>query len=196
VNIFFDGSLGLHRPYLASVPQNRQAVEKQVPLMLSQVKQYVAEMGITDNFYQQMVNTEPAQMVVYGTASDAELAEARKLGMPAWPSYTKLVPEYDPVYQEVEISYSARRHGVTTSEMRRREIDAEECYKRKDSFDCSQALLWGLSERVFRQRWENAQRCLFDDREKVFTLPKKDRRDHPLFIKWETCIRNIMSGGT
>jgi hypothetical protein len=127
VNIFFDGSLGLHRPYLASVPQNRQAVEKQVPLMLSQVKQYVAEMGITDNFYQQMVNTEPAQMVVYGTASDAELAEARKLGMPAWPSYTKLVPEYDPVYQEVEISYSARRHGVTTSEMRRREIDAEEC---------------------------------------------------------------------
>jgi hypothetical protein len=67
--------------------------------------------------------------------------------------------------------------------------------KRKDSFDCSQALLWGLSERVFRQRWENAQRCLFDDREKVFTLPKKDRRDHPLFIKWETCIRNIMSGG-
>jgi hypothetical protein len=95
------------------------------------------QMGITDNFYQQMVNTEPAQMVVYGTAiSDAELAEARKLGMPAWPSYKRLVPEYDPVYQEVEISYSARRYGVTTSEMRRREIDAEGCYKGKgtDSF--------------------------------------------------------------
>jgi hypothetical protein len=60
------GQLGLHRPYLASDPQSRQAVEKQVPLMLSQVRQYIVEMGITDNFYQQLVNTEPSQMAVYG----------------------------------------------------------------------------------------------------------------------------------
>jgi hypothetical protein len=76
--------------------------------MLSQVKQYVAEMGITDHFYQQMVNTEPEQMVIYGR-------------------YSKFVPEYDPVYQEVEIAYRARSYGVTTSEMRRREIAAQAC---------------------------------------------------------------------
>jgi hypothetical protein len=44
------GELGLHRPYLASSPQGRQAVEKQIPLMLSLVKQYIVEMNITDNF--------------------------------------------------------------------------------------------------------------------------------------------------
>ena len=56
----------MHRPYLASRPQSRQVVEKQIPLMLSEVKQYIAEMGITDNFYQQMMNTEPSQMAIYG----------------------------------------------------------------------------------------------------------------------------------
>jgi hypothetical protein len=115
------GQLGLHRPYLASTPQSREAVEKQVPLMLSQVKQYVPEMGITEHFYQQMVNTEPEQMVIYGR-------------------YSKFVPEYDPVYQEVEIAYRARSYGVTTSEMRRREIAAQACMK--DEFDdCGEPIL-------------------------------------------------------
>jgi hypothetical protein len=197
-----EGSLGLHRPYLASVPQSRQAVEKQVPLILSLVKEYVAEMGITDNFYQQMVNTEPSQMVVYGTDLDAELVEGRKaLGMPTWPSYKQLIPENDPVHQEVEISYAARWYGVTTSEMRQREIDAEVvCHERKDLIDrieCEGASKWGLSERVYRERWEKALvGCPFYDKEKVFALPKKERRDHPLWINRETCIRNIMSGGT
>src|ERR1700737_1956797 len=130
-----EGSLGLHRPYLASIPQKREIVEKQVPLMLSQVKQYVAEMGITDNFYQQMVNTEPAQMVVYYAM---DLAEGNAMGLPTRVNYTKLIPEYDPVYQEVETSYDARWYGVTTSEMRQREIDAEVCRARKgyDEYLC------------------------------------------------------------
>jgi hypothetical protein len=81
------GQLGLHRPYLASAPRSRQAVEKQVPLMLSAIKQYITEMGITDNFYEQMVNTEPSQMAIYDSDN-----------------YKKLVPEYDPVYQEIDIA--------------------------------------------------------------------------------------------
>jgi hypothetical protein len=194
------GSLGLHRPYLASVPQSRQAVEKQVQLMLAQVKQYVAEMGITDNFYQQMVNTEPSQMVVYGENLSAESAEASKrLGMPIWPSYTKLVPEYDPVYQEVQISYDGRWYGTTTSEMRQREIDAELCRKRKgaDSYDCEEALKWGLSERVYRERSTKARECQLDEDQKILlATPLKERRDHPLWIKRETCIRKIMLGGS
>jgi hypothetical protein len=96
------GELGLHRPYLASRPQSRQVVEKQIPLMLSEVKQYIAEMGITDNFYQQMMNTEPSQMAIYGpvhpTTSDGAAlptSDAKALGL-RWDSYRKLVPEYDP----------------------------------------------------------------------------------------------------
>src|SRR5262249_37668079 len=106
-----EGTLGLHRPYLASAPQDRQVLEKRVPIMLEQVRRYVAEMGVTDNFYQQMVNTEPSSMVLYG-------GKIQPLGMPKRQSYTKLVPEDDPVYQEIEISYNARFYGVTTAEMR------------------------------------------------------------------------------
>jgi hypothetical protein len=188
-----DGSVGLHRPYLASVPQSRQAVEKPVPLMLSQVKQYIAEMGITDNFYQQMVNTEPSQMLVY---HGMDLAEGNALGLPAQVSYEKLIPEYDPVYQEVQISYDARAFGVTTSEMRQRENDREGCERKHATYGC-QAILWGLSERVFGERVKKAQLCWIDDDRKVLqAMPKKERRDHPLWIKRETCIRNIMLGGT
>jgi hypothetical protein len=60
------GKLGLHRPYFASAPQSRQSVESKYPLLLSKVKNYVTEMGITDSFYQQMVNTEPSKMLIYG----------------------------------------------------------------------------------------------------------------------------------
>jgi hypothetical protein len=198
--------LGLHRPYLASAPQSRQTVEKQVPLMLSQVRQYVAEMGITENFYQQMVNTEPSQMVVYGNDSTAEDRELSKsLGIRTTPNnWKRLVPESDPVFQEVITSYSARERGVTTSEMRQREKDAWEagvCDKRKTAvsrFDCRLAIEWGLSERVYVERHKRARAvCWRDEDEKLLlTIPKKERRDHPVWIKRETCTRNIMLGGS
>jgi hypothetical protein len=167
------GQLGLHRPYLASVPQSRQAVEKQVPLMLSGIKQYITEMGITDNFYEQMVNTEPSQMVIYNSDN-----------------YVKLVPENDPVHQEIEIAYEARHYGASTSEMREREIDSEKC---RENFDCQLASLWGLSERAYRERYQNAKACRrADDFKLLLAMPKTKRRDNPLWIQWETCERNIM----
>ena len=51
------GELGLHRPYQVFALQSRQTNEKQLPRMLALIKQYVAEMGIAENFYDQMVNT-------------------------------------------------------------------------------------------------------------------------------------------
>ena len=177
VRINGGSELGLHRPYLASAPKSRQVIEEQVPVMLSLIKKYVAEMGITDNFYQQMVNTEPSQMVIY-----------------KWDS-TKLVPSYDPVYQEVSISYRARQYGVTTAEMRRRESDVDnKCYIiGMRSYPCSEAMLWGLSESVYLERAEKAMACIHDqDRKILDTVARKDRRDHPLWIKTETCFRNIM----
>ena len=50
--------------------------------MLSMLKTYINEMGITDNFYQQMVNTEPSRMAIY-----------------YWDDYANLVPEIDPVFR-------------------------------------------------------------------------------------------------
>ena len=174
------GQLGLHRPYLASAPQNRQAVEKQVPLMLSGIKQYITEMGITDSFYEQMVNTDPSRMVVYDSDN-----------------YEKLVPDNDPVHQEIEIAYEARHYGASTPEMRERERDSEKCRGRRLAseyyVECYNAALWGLSERVYRERYENAKACRrADDFKLLLAMPKTERRDNPLWIQWETCERNIM----
>lgn len=172
------GQLGLHRPYLASTPQSRQTVERQVPLLLSGIKQYIAEMGITDSFYEQMVNTEPSQMVIYNSDN-----------------YVKLVPENDPVNEEVEIAYQARHYGTSTSKMRERLHDSKGCDRlaASDYVICYNAALWGLSERVYRERYENAKACRrADDFKFLRAMPKKERRDNPLWIQWETCERNSM----
>lgn len=192
------GELGLHRPYLASAPQSRETIEMQIPLMLSLIRRYVAEMGITDDFYQKIVNTEPSQMLIF-TSED----------------YTGLVPEMDPVYQEVQTSYAARRYGVNTVEMRQRERDARECLinpkllgsspdvtdrskreleKSGHEWSCFEAVLWGLSEPDFLARAQKARECLRDDDDLKFllSLPERERRDHPLWIKREQCERNIM----
>jgi hypothetical protein len=171
------GQLGLHRPYLASAPQSRQAVEKQVPLMLSGIKQYINEMGITDSFYEQMVNTEPSQMVIYNSDD-----------------FVKLVPEDDPVHQEIDIADQARLYGATTSEMRDRLLDSKKCRMKDPNFVyCYDAALWGLSERVFRERYRNAEACKREEDFKILlAMPKTERREHPLWIQWETCARNSM----
>jgi hypothetical protein len=194
------GQLGLHRPYFGSAPKNRQALEKEVPLMLSQVRQYIAEMGITENFYQQMVNTEPSQMVVYGIPNTDSMEIRREVGIRTIVNdWRMLVPEYDPVYQEITTSYDARSYGVTTLEMRKRESDAEGCSTRKDTKDyltCREAIRWGLSERVYVERDKEARAVCRRDEDLKFlrTIPAKERLDHPVFIKRETCIRNVMLG--
>jgi hypothetical protein len=168
--------------------------------MLSQVRQYVTEMGITDNFYQQMVNTEPSQMVVYGNPSAAEFREVNKeLGIRSTPNdWTSLVPEHDPVYQEITTSYEARKYGVTTLEMRKRDNDAERCSKREglDYFNCAEAVRWGLSERVYLERDKQARTVCWrdEDQKLLLSISKKERRDHSLWIKRDTCTRDIMLG--
>jgi hypothetical protein len=174
------GEIGLHRPYFASAPQNRQILEKQVPLMLSLIKSYIAEMGITDNFYQQMVNTEPLQVIKYGSSD-----------------YKILIPESDPVYEEVEIAYEARQYGITTSEMRQRNENAEKCNGFPDisrRLTCEEAIKWGLSERVYEQRQQKVSVCgLRDDEAKIAdAVPTKERRDHPIWVRAENCARKIM----
>jgi hypothetical protein len=176
------GELGLHRPYLATAPQSRQTIEKQLPFILSQIKNYVAEMGITENFYNQMVNTEPSQILIY-KSDDAKT----------------IVPQYDPVYDEVLTSYHARAFGVTTSEMRQRERDAEKCLNLSllERFViCSESIRWGLSERVYQERHDKSRACgpTDEDWKIVKSSPLKEARDHPLYVRSENCRRNIMLG--
>ena len=177
------GTIGLHRPYLASAPHSRQTIESQVPLMLQRLKVYVQEMGVTDIFYQEMLNTEPSGMRLY-----------------VGDNIQTLVPGSDPTFDEVMISYRARAYSVDTAEMRRRDKNAEKCFVQFPNdlrhLICSEALAWGLSERVYNERNAKRSQCkLLDGEEDALKLVKqKEIWDHPLFLKREACIRRIMLG--
>jgi hypothetical protein len=95
VSRFNDGVIGLHRPYFAAAPQSRQSIERETPLMLQKIKEYVQSMGVTDLFYQEMVNTEPANIRLY-----------------RGDEIQKLVPTHDPSHEEIETAYDARKYGV------------------------------------------------------------------------------------
>jgi hypothetical protein len=61
------GQIGLHRPYLASSPQKRDTIERETPKLMQNLKQYVGEMGLPENFYGVMLSTEPSSMSLYGS---------------------------------------------------------------------------------------------------------------------------------
>jgi hypothetical protein len=189
-----DGELGLHRPFFASAPQSRETLEKQVPLMLSMVKSYIAEMGITENFYQQMVNTEPSKIVIYNENN-----------------YQNIVPAYDPVFAEIEVAREARKYGVTTSEMRQRQAEAKEApCKFSDAQDlserrpdCAYSAYWGLSERIYHERdakakkgcWFSSEREYSNEEVAILNQTTRKLRDNlPFVMRMEVCVRNVMLG--
>jgi ATP-dependent protease ClpP protease subunit len=184
------GVIGLHRPYFVSAPHNREEIERQAPLMLQKLKTYVQEMGITENFYQEMVNTEP---------SDIKLYTSDKI--------KGMVPVYDPTYDEVQISYQARKYGLDTAEMRKRNFDSQQqcqTVQTKSKFSefpdapwiCRAAQKWGLSISVYEQRRDKTVKCKLSNEEiSTLNLTKiNEKRDHPFYLKWENCVRNIMLG--
>ena len=175
------GELGLHRPYQVFALQSRQTNEKQLQGLLALIKQYVTEMGIAEDFYDQMVNTEHSKTAVY-----------------RMDDYANLVPEIDPGFLEVQFSYGARRYGMTAEQMRQRERDADVCLTKavKEIVDCQEAVKWGLSEQAYRERSAKLKACELgqDDRRVVQALPPGQRRDHPLVLRHEACQRKIMLG--
>jgi hypothetical protein len=175
------GELGLHRPYQVTVLQDRQANEKQLQRVLTSIKQYVAEMGIAESFYDQMINTGHTETAIY-----------------RMDSYANLVPEMDAGFLEVQFAYNARRYGMTPAQMRERERDAEECLTRsvKEIVICQEATRWGLSVELYRERSAKIKACElgYDDRLTLQALPPGRRRDHPLVLKQEACQQKIMLG--
>jgi ATP-dependent protease ClpP protease subunit len=166
------GDLGLHRPYLASAPQIRTTLDQQVPSKFAAIRDYVIEMGITDNFFQQMVNTEPSKMANYD-----------------YDTYTKLIPTHDPLYQDTQISQGPRTYAVTTDEMRRRETGADKCYEQGDEWlTCLEAINWGFSTRVYHERISKADDvCEATEAELrvASSLSRMELAEHPFLLKLE-----------
>jgi hypothetical protein len=147
-------------------------------------------MGVQDGFYQVMVNTEPSNMKLYG------------LKLYGHRDIKSLVPSLDPTHDEIETSYDAREHGISTMEMRSRKNDAESrCGMGSDDvMNCIFPIEWGRNERVFKERFALTSKCLPSDEDsereqKILYLVKtKDLRDHPIRLRREACVRAVMLG--
>lgn len=175
------GELGLHRPYQVAVLKDRQSNDKQPPRLLTLIKQYVAEMGVAEEFYEQMINTDASRTATYRIDS-----------------YAILVPEIDPGFLEVQFAYDARRYGMTAAQMRQRERDVEVCLTRtvKEIVVCQEAVKWGISEQLYHERSAKIKACEFghDDRRTLQAVPPGRRRDHALVLRQEACQQKIMLG--
>ncbi|MBX9777442.1 MAG: hypothetical protein K2Y71_23940 [Xanthobacteraceae bacterium] len=175
------GELGLHRPYQVTVLNDRQAREQQLQRILTLIKQYVAEMGVAEEFYDQMISTESTKTLIYRIDT-----------------YAHVVPEIDPGFLEAQFVYGARRYGMTAGEMRQKERDAEVCLTRsvKEIAACQEAIKWGVSEELYRERIAKIKACEPgpDDRRTLQTLPPGRRRDHAIVLKQEACQQKIMWG--
>jgi hypothetical protein len=163
------GDLGLHRPYLDSAPQIRATLDQQAPSKFAVIRDYVIEMGITDNFFQQMVNTESSKMATYD-----------------YDTYTKLIPTHDALYQDMQISRGARTYAVTGDEMRQSETDAGKCYERSDEWLCLEVI--GFSTQVSHERISNADDiCEATEAELrvASSLSRIALFEHPFLLKLE-----------
>jgi hypothetical protein len=181
VSRFNLGTIGLNRPHPASSPQSREQTEQQLSLLLPKLKGYVEEMGVTDRFYQEMVNTNSSSMKLYYRKAIEEM-----------------IPERDPAHDEIETSYEARGYGVDPAEMRRRDRETSKCDAEdiEEISACAQALKWGLSMRLYYKRRGKIPWCgLTDEEKRALNSQKREaKRDDPLVLKQEACIRNVMLG--
>lgn len=172
------GEIGLHRPYLDT---DEEQLRDQLPMLYARAKDYVIEMGIGGDFVQKMMNTDLSKMTIYN--GKGSLA---------------LIPKYDPKYEDARMSRLTREYGITASEVRAREQDAESCRGMRDKARmavCSNAKLWGLSEDDYQRRNKKAARaCALSpgERKTLSALPVTERRDHALVIRGETCARDIL----
>ena len=119
-----------------------------------------------------------------------------------------MVPFNDPTYDEVKIADDARFYGVAnTSEMRRRFVQHERCgaefvavtgnmFADIGPNKCD-ALLWGVSERVYEERFQMTQKsCRLSDQDDnlLKSVKRNERRNHPISLEHNACMVNTMFG--
>jgi len=146
-------------------------------------------MGVTETFFERMFNTDPSEIEIL------KREESKKI-----------VPSFDPTYDEMGISWGAETHGVTTSEYRKRELLARSCTISgpNDQFiqkypGCRESILWGLSPEIYRSRSAMLKiRCGdgFSESEKqlLHITSKKDLNSLPFVVRHRRCEVSTMLG--
>jgi hypothetical protein len=179
------GTIGLHRPYLAGPPLTEAQLSEAVPKMLSAIRFYVTEMGISDEFSNIMMNTDPENVRIF-EGSDI----------------LQIVPKQDPLYNEAVVAHDARGYGLTTQEYRRRATASLSCgpYTIPGLDDCSRAMLWGLSAQDYQDRNKQTQGVCQRESAEYWKLVSsgivgtKGSWNNPIVLTFESCIRKVMLG--
>ncbi|HEY1615392.1 MAG TPA: hypothetical protein VGF97_17050 [Rhizomicrobium sp.] len=183
------GSIGLHRPYFTGTPMPPSQLVSTMRKMLADIHAYVTEMDVTDSFNDIMVNTDPVGMRVY----------AKK-------EIESLVPENDPIHDELVIAYWSRVYGISTEEYRRRRALADAtCWTDGGtgtspglrgldaSQSCTLATYWGLPMPVFATRFAPAlQKCPLGTTRPGAIDTIAAHWDDPVEQQHETCMRRAM----
>lgn len=121
------GEIGLHRPYLVGEPHTGRRIARGLPKMFADVRAFIAEMGVTVEVADIMFRTPPDTMRVF--VGDEIRA---------------LVPDADPVFDEIRVAREARARGLPTDGFRVLEARARRECRSADSSaatSCRDAML-------------------------------------------------------
>ena len=175
-----DGIIGLHRPYLAGAPLETSQIQSVLPKLFDDVRHYIAEMGITDDFANIMLNTAPENMrSIVGQ------------------DILNLVPEKDPGFDELFVSHQARDYGVPTEEYRHRQALADKICLGPQIHDvgaCEGPILWNLGWETYQQRSASAaDQCKLEDSPQA-EMPGRLKFDwdNPIMARHFACVRDVM----
>src|SRR5262245_14535229 len=190
---FHGGKVAVHRPRVRSYDGHEVAL----PTWTAELRLQLINPSTSPN---ELNTTLTPHNIIH---SDACFAYFNKI----WG--TPLVPSKDPTYDEIQIANEARIYGVSsTNEMRKRQLEYYRCGAELvattgDPFadivgasECD-ALLWGLSERVYEERFQTAKKtCALSDEEKnrLKSMKRTERRDHPISLKRVSCMISTILG--
>lgn len=176
-----DGVIGLHRPYLGGRPLLEEAVKETVETMMRNLRDYVAEMNITQEFADIMQNTPPSDVRIFrGT------------------EIQRLVPDRDFVDEEMEAARNAGAFRLSVEEYRKRDRIAElECFETKyvspeAYYECRTPIVLGITKLEFEAR----QARMFEEcyQEGLAWLSHSKDPQHPATQAFNECTRDVMAG--
>ncbi len=137
--------IGLHRPYFAYADTNLfSEADARYKKMLRLIMDYMFEMNISEELLRVMISVPPGEMRLL------PLPDARRIGLNG----------VDPAYDEFRTGQEAAQYGLTSMELRRREVAIEtQCGREEDMRSladlhkrdaCRKAtrerIMWGLDE--------------------------------------------------
>lgn len=160
VNRAIFGPVGVHRPYLSNVDEDTD-IQEVYRSMIKDLKSYFSSMNVPVSLADLMVSVLPEKMRVLNGDEVAFY-----------------FPAEDPVADEIETAMEAKKRGITSSELRKRQAEAEvvcaehvkmlEHGKATNDIElkfiagtrliwCREAASWGLSESEYSERNNKAK---------------------------------------